>query len=138
MRKVAVVTGTRAEWGLLRPVCEAIRAERGLSLQVVAGGAHLLAPARTIDEVAEDLPSTVLEPGEPGSDGIALLDLLPRTSLAASKREARDFLQAGAVSVNGTRAAPDARIGAADLLHGRVALLRRGKKQWHAIRPAGG
>ena len=94
--------------------------------------------ARTIDEVAEDLPSTVLEPGEPGPDGIALLDLLPRTSLAASKREARDFLQAGAVSVNGARAAPDARITAADLLHGRVALLRRGKKQWHAIRPAGG
>ncbi len=93
--------------------------------------------ARTIGEVAEDLPCTVLEPGEPGTDGIALLELLPRTSLAASKREARDFLHAGAVSVNGTRAAPDARLTGADLLHGRVALLRRGKKQWHAVRPAG-
>ena len=27
LRRIAVVTGTRAEWGLLRPVCEAIRAE---------------------------------------------------------------------------------------------------------------
>lgn len=59
MRRIAVVTGTRAEWGLLRPVCSAIRAERGLSLQVFAGGAHLLAPARTIDEVRAFAPALV-------------------------------------------------------------------------------
>ena len=59
MRKIAVVTGTRAEWGLLRPVCAAIRAERGLALQVLAGGAHLLAPARTIDEVRAFAPALV-------------------------------------------------------------------------------
>ena len=57
MRRIAVVTGTRAEWGLLRPVCEAIQAERGLSLEVLAGGAHLLPPARTIDEVRAFAPS---------------------------------------------------------------------------------
>lgn len=51
MRRIAVVTGTRAEWGLLRPACEAIRREPLLELRVVAGGAHLLEPARTIDEV---------------------------------------------------------------------------------------
>ena len=56
MRRIAVVTGTRAEWGLLRPVCEAIGAERALSLHVVAGGAHMLAPARTIDEVRAFAP----------------------------------------------------------------------------------
>jgi tyrosyl-tRNA synthetase len=60
--------------------------------------------------------------------------LLARTTLAASKREARDFLQAGAVLVNGTKAAADARLTARDMLHGHVALLRRGKKNWHAIR----
>jgi UDP-hydrolysing UDP-N-acetyl-D-glucosamine 2-epimerase len=59
LRRIAVVTGTRAEWGLLRPVCEAIRAEHGLTLQVVAGGAHLLAPARTIDEVRAFAPGLV-------------------------------------------------------------------------------
>jgi len=42
MRRIAVVTGTRAEWGLLSPVCDAIAAHRGLSLEVCAGGAHLL------------------------------------------------------------------------------------------------
>ncbi|MCX5639608.1 MAG: tyrosine--tRNA ligase [Planctomycetota bacterium] len=90
--------------------------------------------ARTIGEIAEDLPCTVLEPGELGGEGILLADLLARTTLAASKREARDFLQAGAVLVNGTKAAADARLTARDMLHGHVALLRRGKKNWHAIR----
>jgi UDP-hydrolysing UDP-N-acetyl-D-glucosamine 2-epimerase len=41
-RRIAVVTGTRAEWGLLAPVCEAIVARRDLALEVCAGGAHLL------------------------------------------------------------------------------------------------
>ena len=90
--------------------------------------------ARTVEEVAEDLPCTVLEPGELGGEGIAVLDLLPRTTLAASKREARDFLAAGAVLVNGAKVAPEARLTPRDLLHGRVALLRRGKKNWHAVR----
>jgi tyrosyl-tRNA synthetase len=62
------------------------------------------------------------------------LDLLPRTTLAASKREARDFLAAGAVLVNGEKAAAEARLTPASLLHGQVALLRRGKKNWHAVR----
>ncbi|MEY3021941.1 MAG: hypothetical protein RIS86_1139, partial [Planctomycetota bacterium] len=44
MRRVAVVTGTRAEWGILEPVCAAIAARADLSLEVCAGGAHLLAP----------------------------------------------------------------------------------------------
>jgi tyrosyl-tRNA synthetase len=92
--------------------------------------------ARTIEEIAEDLPCTVLEPGELGGEGVLLADLLVRTTLAASKREARDFLQAGAVLVNGTKAAADARLTPRDLLHGSVALLRRGKKNWHAIRAA--
>ena len=44
-RKIAVVTGTRAEWGLLSPVCDAIVVRRDLALEVCAGGAHLLDPA---------------------------------------------------------------------------------------------
>ncbi|MEY3026267.1 MAG: hypothetical protein RLZZ238_1164, partial [Planctomycetota bacterium] len=59
MRRVAVVTGTRAEWGLLRPLCDAIRREPALSLDVLAGGAHLLAPARTIDEVRAYAPGLI-------------------------------------------------------------------------------
>ncbi len=74
MRKIAVVTGTRAEWGLLRPVCSAIRAERGLALQVVAGGAHLLAPARTIDEVRAFAPALVEFPMQVAGESGRLAD----------------------------------------------------------------
>lgn len=40
-RKICIVTGTRAEYGLLRGVMEEVRASAGLSLQIVATGAHL-------------------------------------------------------------------------------------------------
>jgi GDP/UDP-N,N'-diacetylbacillosamine 2-epimerase (hydrolysing) len=40
-RKICVVTGTRAEYGLLRWVMEGIRDTPGLELQVVATGMHL-------------------------------------------------------------------------------------------------
>ncbi|MFW6060796.1 MAG: UDP-N-acetylglucosamine 2-epimerase [Phycisphaeraceae bacterium] len=39
---IAVVTGTRAEFGLLLPVMRAIRARRGLQLRTVVTGAHLI------------------------------------------------------------------------------------------------
>ncbi len=50
-RTVAVVTGSRAEFGLLRPVMDAVAANKSLRLRVVAAGAHMLSPARTIREV---------------------------------------------------------------------------------------
>lgn len=40
-RRICVVTGTRAEYGLLRWVMEGIRQKAGLELQVIVTGAHL-------------------------------------------------------------------------------------------------
>lgn len=42
MRRVAIVTGTRAEFGLLEPVIRAVQRRRGLTPQVVVCGMHLL------------------------------------------------------------------------------------------------
>ena len=53
-RRVLVVTGTRAEFGLLRSTMVAIRSHSELELIVLAAGAHLLSPARTIEEVRRD------------------------------------------------------------------------------------
>lgn len=50
-RRVAVVTGSRAEFGLLLPVMRAVAAHPGLELLTVVCGSHLLAPAETINEV---------------------------------------------------------------------------------------
>ncbi len=41
MKKVCVVTSTRAEYGLLKPLLERIRQDEKLELQIVATGAHL-------------------------------------------------------------------------------------------------
>jgi UDP-N-acetylglucosamine 2-epimerase (non-hydrolysing)/GDP/UDP-N,N'-diacetylbacillosamine 2-epimerase (hydrolysing) len=55
MRKVCVVTGTRAEYGLLRGVMEGVRAHPGLALQLVVTGAHLSPEfGLTVREIEQD------------------------------------------------------------------------------------
>lgn len=41
MRKICVITGTRAEFGLLRPLIELIDKDKNLQLQLIATGMHL-------------------------------------------------------------------------------------------------
>ena len=41
MRKVCIVTGTRAEYGLLRALALAVRDAPGLQLQLLVTGSHL-------------------------------------------------------------------------------------------------
>ena len=41
MRKICVITGTRAEFGLLRPLIELINKDEDLQLQLIATGMHL-------------------------------------------------------------------------------------------------
>jgi len=53
-RRVAVVTGTRAEFGLLRPVMFAVHARPDLELCVIAAGSHLVLPAETFRDVKRD------------------------------------------------------------------------------------
>lgn len=55
MRKIAVVTTSRADYGLLRRTLDALRRDRRCRLQLVVGGAHLSpAAGRTIDEIRRD------------------------------------------------------------------------------------
>jgi tyrosyl-tRNA synthetase len=90
--------------------------------------------AALLAEVTHDVTSTSIAASVLDGEGVALLDFLATTPLVASKREARDFLAAGAVSVNGEKAVADAKLTRKDVLHGTTILLRRGKKQWHAVR----
>ncbi|MCP3903346.1 MAG: tyrosine--tRNA ligase [Planctomycetes bacterium] len=84
-----------------------------------------------LDEIFADVPSSRHDRG-PLADGLSLVELLPETTLAKSRREAREFLGNGAVAVNGTKVDADHEVTIADLLHGRTILLKRGKKNWHA------
>jgi UDP-hydrolysing UDP-N-acetyl-D-glucosamine 2-epimerase len=49
--RIAIVTGTRAEWGLLAPIVARLDATFGCTAHVVAAGAHLLPPALTINDL---------------------------------------------------------------------------------------
>ena len=40
-RKICVITGTRAEYGLLKPVIDEIKNNQSLKLQLIATGMHL-------------------------------------------------------------------------------------------------
>ena len=54
-RRICVVTGTRADYGLLHPLMKAIAGDASLELQVVATGAHLSAEfGLTYREIEED------------------------------------------------------------------------------------
>ncbi len=85
-----------------------------------------------LEEVFADVPHSTHGRDSLSGEGVALADLLPETSLAKSKREAREFLKNGAVSVNGQKVAADARLATRDLLHDKTILIKRGKKLWHA------
>lgn len=55
MKKIAVVTGTRAEYGLLAPVMRAIQNHPQLDLSIIATGMHLSQDhGYTIDQIAKD------------------------------------------------------------------------------------
>ena len=55
IRRVAIITGTRAEYGLLHPVMKAIEAQPALRLQLVVTGIHLLRKfGHTVDLVRRD------------------------------------------------------------------------------------
>lgn len=86
-----------------------------------------------LNDVFADVPSSRHDHSRLGG-GVSLLELLVDTGLAQSRREAREFLGNGAVSVNGERAGGDRQLASEDLLHGEIILLRRGKKLWHASR----
>lgn len=78
-RRVAMATGSRAEFGLLAPVMRAVRSHAGLELTTIVAGAHLLPPAETwrdIEragfEIAARVPMQV--PGDVGrlAEAVAL------------------------------------------------------------------
>ncbi len=85
-------------------------------------------------EVFADVANSSHNQTELDGAGLSLVELLPQTSLAKSKREAREFLSNGAISINGSKVPADHALKREDLLPGSTILLRRGKKYWHVTR----
>ena len=98
--------------------------------QVVAASQALFGRGSLADLDAATLAAAVAElPSAPGAAGDAIADLLAATGVVASKGAARRAIAEGGASVNNVRvAAEDAVLTTEDLLHGRWAVLRRGKR----------
>ncbi|MBN8645684.1 MAG: tyrosine--tRNA ligase, partial [Planctomycetes bacterium] len=88
----------------------------------------------TLTEVFASVPSSTHNKAELAAEGLPIIDLLAQTTLAKSKREAREHLSTGAVTLNGEKVDENARLTPTKLLHASLALLRRGKKSWHVTR----
>jgi len=93
-------------------------------------------PEATLREALASVPQSSHARGKLDGDGWSILEALvdPGVGLCKSKREGRDMLQAGSVTVNGRKAGLDDKLTAADLLHGSLIALRRGRKNWHLLR----
>ncbi len=84
--------------------------------------------AKEIEMGFNDLPSVTLECA-------SLVDTLIEVKLASSKREAREFIRNGAVSINGDKVTEESFILSKDIaIEGKFIVLRRGKKLYALIR----
>lgn len=85
--------------------------------------------AKEIEMGFGDLPSINLH------DDLTLVDALIEASLAKSKREAREFIQNGAVSLNGDKCQDFEHVlSTSDAIEGKFIVIRRGKKLYALIK----
>ena len=86
---------------------------------------------REIEEGFSDVPSHALE----GIDEIGLIDLLVDARISSSKRQGREDIANGAISINGQRCTDTRRmLDPSERLAGKYLVLRRGKRGYHLVR----
>ena len=83
-------------------------------------------------EVLADAPSSSVSRAEL-EEGIDLVDLLVRASLASSRGEARRFVEQGGVYLNNVKSQSE-KVGLDSLLHDRYIVLRRGRRNTHLVK----
>ena len=89
--------------------------------------------ARTLTDATGELP------GADVAAGTSVTDALVAVGLVESRKAAPRAINEGGASLNNAKIAdPEAVLGEGDFLHGRVALLRRGRKSLAAARLASG
>ncbi|MBX6390277.1 MAG: tyrosine--tRNA ligase [Frankia sp.] len=113
---------------------EATVAAEAASAALFSGDVRAIRP-ELLGEVFADVPSIEEPASRLAGDGWPVVELLIAVGLARSRREAREHIGNGAVLVNGDRVTDAAAtVGEADLLHGSVILVRRGRREWRVAR----
>jgi tyrosyl-tRNA synthetase len=127
-RRVAQRTLAEHVTSLVHGEAEMRRAAQ-LSERLFRGDVRTLSRA-DIDEVFAGVPSARLAPDHPRD----LVSVLVTAGVSPSRRQAREDLANGAITVNGARiATADHVVGEADLLDGRYLLVRRGRRRYFLI-----
>jgi tyrosyl-tRNA synthetase len=115
--------------GLVHGESAAAQAE-AISQALFSGDVAQLSEAE-LDQACRTMPTTAL--GREEADRLPVVDLLARVGLAGSKREARDLVAAGGISINGQRVkGVDVAVTRDMALFGRFLVIRKGKKSYHA------
>jgi tyrosyl-tRNA synthetase len=68
------------------------------------------------------------------TSGQALVDLLVESGVFASKGEARRMIKSGGLYLNNERVAEDAKLNEDSLCSERIAVVRKGKKNYHLLK----
>lgn len=110
------------------------RAQAEAAAQALFSGDVRELSEQTLREVFSAVPTSSHDKNQLSVEGLSLVEILAQTTLCKSKREAREFLQSGSVSVSGRKVGADDKLLQTDLLHGRLVAIRRGKKSWHLLR----
>lgn len=101
--RVAVVTGSRAEYGLLRPVIRAIARHPDLTLQLLVTGTHMLPDAGSLTIIEREFPVSARVPMQvPGRTG-RTADLHAVGSAIVGLTDAMDALNPRVVLILGDR-----------------------------------
>ncbi len=108
---------------------ETLRAEK-ISQSLFYGSPKDLSE-KEIEEGLKDVPTSEIE----GKKEIGLIDLILTAGISSSKRQAREDISSGAISVNGEIFSdPDKIISASERLWDKYIIIRRGKKNYFLIK----
>lgn len=131
-RKICVITGTRADYGILHPVMKAIEASKDLSLYIIAIGMHLMKEfGFTVNEIKKDGFKVYkqVDTSYKEDTGLAMADSIGRAVSELSKTFAK--LKPDIVVVLGDRGEMLAAAVAANYLNIPVAHLHGGEVSGH-------
>jgi tyrosyl-tRNA synthetase len=88
--------------------------------------------AATLETLVGEIPTAEIA-RDRLAGGVPIVELVSEIGLASSRSEARGLADQGGLAVNGVTVDMGAQIGSSDLLHGRYALLRKGKRHYHLV-----
>ncbi len=109
---------------------DAVVSAEKITQALFSGDVAQLSEAELV-EALQDMPTTVVS----GQEETPLLELLIETKAAPSKRQAREDIEKGAVYLNGRREqALDFVLTRELRLHGKYAVIRRGKKNYFLVK----